>query len=281
MSQIATYRGPRLPTISRALGDAIAHQAEVVFGAMETPAEREAREKRGEPCPSMVIRVGHRDVSGAVVAEARRILPDLERAMEPCPTDMIRAYAEQFVEMIAASVAIMPDEKTISLRCAALAMACGDLPSMAFSPEALKACITRFKFFPSVHEIMEVLSEHMAPMRDKIARTRMISRTTPREAPPARRMPTEEERAAVSASVERLRGERARRDAEEAAVREYGSWMPEGAENLSGEDLAGFLEGVLPDLEGKKREVTEKRIEMLREAARLARMIVSTNRVQA
>ncbi len=273
MNQIATYRGPRLPTISRALSGAIGHEAEVVFGPRETAAEKAAREMRGDSCPSMVIRVGQRDVSGAVVAEARRILPDLERAMEPCPDDMVRVYAEQFVEMIAASVANIPDEKTINLRIAALCMGCAGLPEMAFSQDALRACITKFKFFPSVHEIMEVLTEQLAPMRERIARTRVISRTTPREDIPERRAPTDEERRAVAEQMEAERSRRAAQIEREEAERKFGMWTLSGHEDATGEDLIAVLKNALPTLEGWHRTITEERIEILERAQAFVRSI--------
>ncbi|MFT8953793.1 MAG: hypothetical protein ABF979_16195 [Gluconobacter sp.] len=82
MSEIAILAP--MPTISRALGAMLDPERQAVrFGPIETPEERNARIRRNDPAPGMVIRLQPDPPPVEVVAEAKRVLPQLERAMTP------------------------------------------------------------------------------------------------------------------------------------------------------------------------------------------------------
>lgn len=260
MTDLATYAGQRVPALSHALETAISGTNVSFFGQRETASEREARLKRGEPAPGMVIAAGPRvPPSGAVIAEARRILPDLERALDPLPADRLRAEIDRFLDILNASVARPQEMDALDMRKAALEVALEGTPAIVWTPATLRMAQRRFKFFPSVAELAELLDEVAAPLRDKVAHIRIVSRQEPRE--PERPRPTDAEREAVRDMMAARRAEVAKREAHEAKIRKHGTYTPPGAEGLTGWALLEALKADLPNLDGDLLTVTQERIE--------------------
>lgn len=260
MTDLATYAGQRVPVLSHALETAISGTNVSFFGQRETASEREARLKRGEPAPGMVIAAGPRvPPSGAVIAEARRILPDLERALDPLPADRLRAEIDRFLDILNASVAKPQEMDALDMRKAALEVALEGTPAIVWTPATLRMAQRRFKFFPSVAELAELLDEVAAPLRDKVAHVRIVSRQEARE--PERPRPSDAEREAVREMMAERRAAVAKREAHEAKIRKHGTYTPPGAEGLTGWALLDALKADLPNLDGDLLAVTQERIE--------------------
>ncbi|WP_291365321.1 hypothetical protein [Acetobacter sp. UBA5411] len=253
----------KLPTraaeLSPALSAAIAHRSVEKFGSGED---------------GVVIRVGEARLTQVMIDEAARALPSHEAAMKPLDGPELQAKCEELMDMLAGAAAMTPDDKTLGMRTFALVVGCEDIPRVAFGDGLLRDAVKRFKFFPSVAEIVDFLNERCAAHRDQLARLKIIARSKPTETP-TRQKPSPEERAAVAAKLEALRAEKSAQAAQDAAIDEFGSWTPEGAENLSGDALAAFLEGLIPTLDGPKREVTEMRIVELRKSAAMMRQVLA------
>jgi len=259
MTDLAIYAGQRVPALSHALETAISGTNVSFFGQRETSAEREARLKRGEPAPGMVIAAGPRvPPSGAVIAEARRILPDLERALDPLPADRLRAEIDGFLDILNASVAKPQEMDALDMRKVALEVALEGTPAIVWTPATLRMAQRRFKFFPSVAELAELLDEVAAPLRDKVAHVRIVSRQEARE--PERPRPSDAEREAVREMMAERRAEVAKREAHEAKIRKHGSYTPPGAEGLTGWALLDALKADVPNLDGDLLAVTRERI---------------------
>lgn len=264
MSKISHYAGQRTPTISKTLLAAIEGAGAYRFGPIETDKERSDRMRRGDPAPGLVIAAGVRtQPSKEEIAEAKRVLPELELAMQPMPSDLLQAEVSRFLDMLNAAVANPQDEKALGLRKIATSLACEGLPAIVWTPEALKLAIRQFKFFPSSAEFAEFMEGQIEQKRSRMAAIRTISRRMPKEQTPDRHKPTEEERAAVSAKLESLRAEQALREAREDAEREFGMWVPEGSENASDGALIESLRGVVNTLDGWHKIIVQERIEML------------------
>ncbi|KXV12576.1 hypothetical protein [Gluconobacter oxydans] len=271
MSEIAILAP--MPTISRALSAALDPDRQAVrFGPTETPEERNARIRRNDPAPGMVIRLQPDAPSVEVVAEAKRVLPQLERAMRPQASGSQTGAALRMLEKLNASVASPVGPDTLRMRACFLAEAGADLPAAAWDQGVDRKLLRAFKFMPSVAEIVEILEAEVQPLRDKIARVRLVSQF---ERKPAERTerpdPAEiERRKAALAELQATTEAQAREDRE---VRDFGMWMPAGAEGKTGLELAEILRSHLAALDGPKLRITQERIEALeRNAAILAQL---------
>lgn len=275
MSDLTTYTGQRVPALSSALQTAISGTNVSFFGQRETASEREARLKRGEPAPGMVIAAGPRvPPSGAVIAEAKRILPELERALDPMPADRLRAEIDRFLDMLNASVVNPQEQDALDMRKSALEIALDGTPAIVWTPDTMRAAQRRFKFFPSVAELADLIEERLAPARDKVAHVRIVSRQEPRE--PERPRPTEAEREAVAAMMAKRRAEVAEREAHEARIRKHGSYTPAGAEKLQGWPLLNALKADLPNLDGDLLAVTQERIAEMERRFEMAERLMAS-----
>ncbi|AAW62195.1 hypothetical protein [Gluconobacter oxydans] len=271
MSEIAILAP--MPTISRALGAALDPERRAVrFGPSEAPEERNARIRRNDPAPGMVIRLQPDAPSAAVVAEAKRVLPQLERAMMPPPSGSQTGAALRMLEKLNASVASPVGPDTLRMRACFLAEAGADLPAAAWDQAVDRKLLRAFKFMPSVAEIVEILEAEIQPLRDKIARVRLVSQFERIAADRTERPdPAEIERRKVAlAELQSAAEAQANEDRE---IRDFGMWMPAGAEGKAGLELAGILRSHLATLDGPKLRITLERIEALeRNAAILAQL---------
>lgn len=270
MTQISHYAGQRVPALSHALLGAIDTRAVERVGPTETEQERRDRLRRGDAAPGLVISLGPKpQPSGAVVAEAKRILPDLERAMEPMPNDRLGVEVDRFIDMLNAAVANPQDEQALQMRKMAVAMACEGMPAIVWTPDTLRLAVRRFKFFPAAAEFVEFMEDQLVPLRSRLAGVRMVSRCTPREEP-IREPKTPEAREAVRKKAAEATARLQAQTAEDERIRKFGSWTPAGAEGLTGRALAAALKRELPGLSGDLLNVTRQRIEVLERAASLA-----------
>ncbi|MFT8484267.1 MAG: hypothetical protein ABF689_14890 [Gluconobacter cerinus] len=271
MSEIAILAP--MPTISRALGAALDPERQAVrFGPTETPEERIARIRRNDPAPGMVIRLQPDAPSVEVVAEAKRVLPQLERAMMPPPSGSQTGAALRMLEKLNASVASPVGPDTLRMRACFLAEAGADLPAAAWDQAVDRKLLRAFKFMPSVAEIVEILEAEIQPLRDKIARVRLVSQFERNAADRTERPdPAEIERRKVAlAELQSAAEAQANEDRE---IRDFGMWMPAGAEGKTGLELAEILRSHLAALHGPKLRITQERIEALeRNAAILAQL---------
>ncbi|MFT9441051.1 MAG: hypothetical protein ABF593_04730 [Acetobacter papayae] len=271
MNQISHYAGQRVPDISHALLGAIDSRSVERIGPSETEQERRDRLRRGDASPGLVISLGPKtQPSGAVVSEAKRILPDLERAMEPMPHDRLGVEVDRFLDMLNAAVANPQDEQALQMRKMAVAMACEGMAAIVWTPDTLRLAVRRFKFFPAAAEFVEFMEDQLAPLRSRLAGVRMVARTTPREEGPTRTSMTPEQREAVRQKAARATEALRRQAEEDEKIRRHGAWMPPGAEGLTGRPLAEALRRAMPGLSGELLAVTRQRVEVLEHAASMA-----------
>ncbi|MDR6182022.1 hypothetical protein [Asaia bogorensis] len=260
MTDLATYAGQRVPVLSHALAEIVSGSNITFFGQRETASEREARLKRGEPAKGMVIATGSRvQPSAAVIAEAKRVLPALERAFAPLSPERLRAEIDHFLDMLNASVANPQDMDALAMRKAALEILLEGAPAVVWSHDTLRKAQRQFKFFPSVAEVSKLLDEVAGQMRDKVAHVRMLSQQRAPE--PERPRPSEAERKAVREMVAGLWAETKEREAHEAKIRKHGTYTPSGADGLTGWALLDALKADLPNLAGDLLAVTQERVE--------------------
>jgi hypothetical protein len=227
----------------------------------------------GSGADGLVIRSHVERPSARAIDEARRLLPALEAASEPMPREALLVECRKLLVTLAGAVSVTPDADTRGTRAVMLAAAVEGISAQAFGEGTVKAACRKFKFFPSVAEMVEFLEARTSEQRDLTASLRNISRSKPYEPPAPRRKPSAAEREAVSEALNRHREEKAAQMARDAALSKWGSWVPEGAESLSGDDLAAFLERVLDDVPEEGKEITAERIAMLKRASKMARMI--------
>lgn len=256
-----------LPSISRELSSALEPNSEAVrFGPSETPEERTARLKRGDPAPGMIIRLQPSAPSASVVAEAVRILPQLEHALQPAGRQTVFFAAQRMLDKLNGCIANPIGEDALKFRTCLLAEAGEDLPAASWHENVDRKLLKTFRFMPSVAEIVQTLEAETQALRDKIARVRMIAAHSAAPEPePSRPSPEEiERRRRVLAE---RRAELAAQEREEAKIREHGSHTPAGAEGLTGLDLAEALKRALPSMTPDLADVTRQRIAMLEQAA--------------
>ncbi|KXV17108.1 hypothetical protein AD934_12615 [Gluconobacter oxydans] len=120
---------------------------------------------------------------------------------------------------------------------------------------------------PSVAEVVEVLEAEVQPLRDKVARVRLVAQFERKPSEPERLTPKEIERRRKILADHKAELEAQTR--EEDRIRRHGNHTPAGAEGLTGLDLANALKLALPAMSGDLREVTEQRIAMLEQNAAL------------
>lgn len=208
----------------------------------------------------LVIVAASPRLSSQTIQEAQSALPAVLSLLSPLPQALLQEACDMIISDICAAIAQTPDESTRKIRTIALVMACRDMPRCAFSLEASAECMRRLKWFPSVAEIIGVLEDAAAPVRRQEAALRRVASSKPYKAPPPRKRPSEDEKRAVAAMMEKVRGDKARNAEREAAEREWGQWVPEGAEGLSGDKLNSALEAVAPSLSGWQRTIIDERI---------------------
>ncbi|BAT19806.1 hypothetical protein AA0311_1503 [Asaia bogorensis NBRC 16594] len=230
------------------------------FGRRETDAERNARLRRGDVAPGLVLgSTAQAKPSAGAIAEARRVLPLLERELDPLPAHELFAVVKHLTDMLNGAAPNPQDEGAMKMRRLAMLAALSDTPAGVWGDELTKAALRRFKFFPSVAELAELLDEVAAPLRDKVAHVRIVSRQEARE--PERPRPTDAEREAVREMMAARRAEVAKREAHEAKIRKHGTYTPPGAEGLTGWALLDALKADLPNLDGDLLAVTQERVE--------------------
>lgn len=268
MSNVVTT-GARLPKISRDLNDALtARGSETRFGPTESAEERNARLRRGDPAPGMVIRIHPDRPSARVIAEAQSILPALEAAMRPASARTVLEAAERMLIRLNGAVANPFSVDAARARACLLADVAQDFPSGVWDETTDRALLRACKFMPSVAELVELLEAQVQPLRDKIAKVRMIAASGPDRAEDREKL-TSEEIERRRAILSERKAELEAQNREEDWVRKHGNHTPAGAEGLTGLDLANALKRALPAMSGDLREVTEQRIAMLEQNAAL------------
>ncbi|MCP1274787.1 hypothetical protein NKW43_14035 [Gluconobacter albidus] len=272
MSNVTVLNAP-LPTISCALSAALdAKGAPSRFGPVETSEERIARMRRGDPAPGMVIRAAIPSPSPAVVEEAKRILPQLEMAVLPADRNTVMRAAERMLLKLNGSVANPFGVDAARARACLLAEAAQDLPAGVWDEATDRKLLRTCRFMPSVAELIGALEAEIQPLRDKIARVRLVSQFERKPVDRAERpAPDEiERRKAALAELQAAAEAQAKEDRE---IRDFGMWMPAGAEGKTGLELAEILRSHLAALDGPKLRITQERIEALeRNAAILAQL---------
>lgn len=252
-----------LPTISRALSDAINERVESRhFGPPESPEDRVARAKRGDPARGMVIRLAPHSPSNVAVSEAKRILPQLEAAMRPADRETVLKCSARIIRKLNGAIANPLADRAVAARVGIFAEAAQDLPAGVWDEGIDRKVVKLFKFMPSVSELVEILEAEIQPLRDKIARVRVISQFQPKPVEKIEK-PSAEEVERRRKILAELRGNADVQEQEDREIREFGMWMPEGAEDLSGLELAAALRSHLRNMDGPKKRITERRIEAL------------------
>ncbi|MFT8896287.1 MAG: hypothetical protein ABF968_04910 [Acetobacter sp.] len=217
-----------------------------------------------------------RDLTPSRVSEARAMLETADLMLAPPSPVLVVAWLKKLAPLVKNAPSTQGEAERYSRQ---IVDVCDDIPAAAFNEEARKAWVKQGDkgvWWPAVAE----LYAHLKPFGERAKRQisgarRIVAATERKDAEPARRKPSPEERAAVAAQLEALRAEQAQQKALDEAIAEFGSWTPDGAENLSGDALADFLEGVIPSLDGLKRKVTEMRVEELRISAAMMRQVLA------
>ncbi|MFS8371251.1 hypothetical protein [Acetobacter indonesiensis] len=99
---------------------------------------------------------------GALVAEARKVLPQLHAFLAPPAQEKLASEIWKFAEVLNAGVANPLSGEALKVRCVAVEIACDGLPAICWNREAYRAALKRFKFFPSASEIVELLEDQCA-----------------------------------------------------------------------------------------------------------------------
>lgn len=223
--------------------------------------------------------LSRRDLTPSRVAEARAMLETADLMLAPAAPTLIVAWLKKLAPLVKNAPASKGDAWQFALHAADI---CDDVPAAAFNEEARKAWVKQGEkgtWWPAIAELYAHLKPFGERAKRQIAGARRIVAAAERtHDEPARHKPSAEERAAVAAKLEELRAEQAAQKALDDAIAEFGSWVPEGAENLSGDDLVAFLEGIIPTLDGPKRVVTEMRVEEMRKRAAMVRMVMEMGR---
>jgi hypothetical protein len=97
----------------------------------------------------------------AVADEAKALLAIFDQALTPAAPDLVKRW----LLPIAAAVANSPTERDFAARAAAIALACVDMPIVAFTARAQREALQTFKFWPSAAEVCALLEEEAAPHR--------------------------------------------------------------------------------------------------------------------
>ncbi len=268
LSHILATRGPVAPReTDRRPGK------DLFFGPRETDQERQDRLRRGDDAPGMVL-ADYSRMSPAPTAEAVRAaraeLAKAEADLRPLDGDALTNAIANFLGPLNFGVANPQDDKSLALREMALRVAAVDLPRCVWSEAALREALSRFKFFPAVAEIVDLLGGHAAGLRAHAARLRKIACAQPRREEGPAPAPTEAEKAAVAAAMAKVRAQQGARDAGDRRVREFGLYMPGKDVSLRGPALIAALKADLPKMSADLREVTERRIAMLEAAQEMA-----------
>ncbi|WP_182356653.1 hypothetical protein [Komagataeibacter europaeus] len=215
------------------------------------------------------------DVTAVVASQARAQLEAARQAMRPASPQMVMGWLKKLAGMVANAPT---DEGAVRAAVEAVMEVCGDLPSGVWSATSRQAWCRQpavngrlpGTFWPRPAELYALLR----PIADRIGREvegcKAILSVADQKPEAQRAGPTEAERAAVAARMDALRREREAREAEEARVREFGSYMPGNDTTLRGWDLIRALEADLPKMVGDMRAFTVERISMLRAATEAA-----------
>jgi hypothetical protein len=128
--------------------------------------------------------------------EARRVLPDYERAARPADRQQVRAWLLRLVPAVRNAPAQLELEAQAGLVC----LACSDLPAGVFSAEALMTALRdeRCRFWPSVADIHDILEPLARPMLETLAGLRRLAATDATD--PSVRAQAESERGAPTAA---------------------------------------------------------------------------------
>lgn len=209
-----------------------------------------------------------RDLTPERVSEARQVA---QTALSPATPELILSWLKALTRFVVNA----PDERTAQQQACSLAEICGDLPAGVWTPEAWRAWCRqgeRGKFWPAPAE----LYDHLRPAADRIRRnvaaaTRVVAMAdAPRDEGPTRASMTPEQREAVRHKAARAAEALRRQADEDEKIRRHGSWMPPGAEELTGRPLAEALRRAMPALSGDLLDVTRQRVEVLERAADMA-----------
>ncbi len=271
LSHILSVRGPVAPRESDPRPG-----KNLFFGPRETDQERQDRLRRGDDAPGMVL-ADYAQFAPAPTAEAiRAARADLAKAeadLRPLDGDALTHAIANFLGPLNFGVANPQDEKALALREMALRVAAVELPRCVWSEAALREALSRFKFFPAVAEIVDLLNGHAVGLRAHAARLRKTACAQPRRQEDPTPAPTEDEKAAVAAAMAEVRAQQAARDAEDQRVREFGLYMPGNDVSLRGPALIAALKADLPKMSADLREITERRIAELQKAHDFAQQI--------
>ncbi|MDT8871587.1 hypothetical protein ACOZ4Y_02610 [Komagataeibacter rhaeticus] len=216
------------------------------------------------------------NVSPVLATQAREQLEAARQAMQPASPQMVMGWLKKLAGMVANAPT---DEGAVRAAVEAIMEVCGDLPSGVWSVTSRQAWCRQpavngrlpGTFWPRPAELYALLR----PIADRIGREvegcKAILAVADLKPTAQRTGPTEAERAAVMVQMDELRREReAERKAEEARVREFGTYMPGNDATLRGWDLIRALEADLPKMVGDMRAFTVERIAVLKVAAEAA-----------
>ncbi len=154
------------------------------------------------------------------VDEARRVLPEWERALEPVPRHQLR----QWLIGLNASVGNMLDSDMFNIRFEAIYTDVANFPEAAFSPESLSAAKRRCEFFPSVAKLFEIIEPFRRDLEHNVSVLRRVSQPPVQRAqnPEYIRPPPEQREAILAefrASMAKARAEAARAISEATPAR--------------------------------------------------------------
>lgn len=217
--------------------------------------------------------LARRDLTESRVSAARSVLGRADFFLAPASAHLVLAWLKNLAPLVRNAPASQAAAEVYARQAVEI---CDDIPAGAFNEESRKAWIKQGEkgtWWPSVAELYAHLKPFGERVKREIGAARKIVDAADQAPPAPRRRPSDAEREVVSEMLSRLREEKSAQTTRDAALLKWGSWMPEGAESLSGDDLASFLERVLDDVPEEGKEITTERIAMLKRASKMARMI--------
>lgn len=184
---IAVAQNPFIPAFSHGLEACLQSASRVRFGAGEN---------------AMILGTQVRFPTAGEVQEARQALAQFDHALRPPTQHALSKAVQDFAEMVNAGAANPMPGSALKMRATALAIACAELPAMAWDNGLTREAMGRFKFFPSVAEVVALINERTAPMRETAAALKvMLHKAQQRTEEQKREEISAEEKEAVAAKM--------------------------------------------------------------------------------
>lgn len=194
--------------ISPALQEYLDGVAASRSGAHETPQERNARLRRGDPAPGHIISLQANPTS-QMIGEAKRLLPMVTQVLQPMPLAELDAACDKLCKFLAICVSNPPSTEARMLRKQGILLIAGDYPACIFTSELPRIAAKRFGYWPSVAELTVLFDELAQPIREAAANMKILAQKNVCT-PERTKKRTPEEKNAVAQAMEKIRKNLAR-----------------------------------------------------------------------